>query len=169
MRAPIRTCAGFTALEMLITMLVLAVILVIAVPSFQQMIRNQGIKTASFDLFSALEYTRSEAIKRPGNIVTLCAGDSTANDGAWAKGWRLVISPCSSDPLRTWTTASSLIISDKAGGATSITFGKDGHVMSPATAPKLQMDPAVSPAGVSSRCVQISLAGRPNTLVGACP
>ena len=154
---------------MLVTMTIAGILLVIAVPSFVQLIRNQGIKTASFDLFSALEYTRSEAIKRPADVVMLCAGNTTANDGAWATGWRMVVSPCTSDPLRSWATASKLAVVDKAGAATSITFAKDGHMSSPATAPKLQIDPATSLGGVTSRCVQIDLVGRPKTQVGACP
>jgi len=169
MRALIRTFGGFTAIEMLVTMSIAGILLVIAVPAFQTLILNQGIKIASFDLFAALEYTRSEAIKRPGDVVMLCAGNTAANDGAWETGWRLVISPCASDPLRSWSTASKLAIADKAGGATSITFGRDGHMTSPATAPELQIDPVTSLAGVSSRCVQIDLVGRAKTQQGACP
>jgi len=33
----------------------------------------------------------------------------------------------------------------------------------------LQIDPAPSLAGVTSRCVQIDLVGRPKTQLGACP
>jgi type IV fimbrial biogenesis protein FimT len=153
---------------MLVTMAIAGILLVIAVPSFRQLILNQGIKTASFDLFSALEYTRSEAIKRPADVVLLCAGNTTANNGAWATGWRLGVTDCSSNPLRSWTTASKLAITEKAGGATSITFAKDGHMTAPATAPKLQIDPATSLAGVTSRCVQVDLVGRPRTQIGAC-
>ena len=66
----------------MITVTLLAVLLAIAVPSFQQLILNQGVKTAAFDVFSAFEYTRSEAIKRPGETVRLRAG--AASDGAWS-------------------------------------------------------------------------------------
>lgn len=161
--------SGFTALELAVTVAIVAILIIIAVPSYQQLIANQGVKNASFDLFSALTYTRSEAIKRPTDTVVLCAGNSTSNDGAWATGWRLVVGPCSSNPLRTWTPASNLTISDKAGGATSITFGRDGHLSLPTTAPKIQVDPAVTLAGVTPRCIQIDLVGFPRTSSGACP
>src|SRR6478736_4154108 len=71
-------------------MVVVVVLITIAVPSYRQLIVSQGIKTASFDLYSALEYARSEAIKRPSATVVLCAGNSTANNGAWGTGWRVV-------------------------------------------------------------------------------
>src|ERR1051325_11253135 len=83
-----RPSAGFTLIEMVITVTLLGVLLAIAVPSFQQLILNQGVKSAAFDAFSALEYARSEAIKRPGETVTLKAG--ATSDGAWSTGWRLL-------------------------------------------------------------------------------
>src|SRR5438128_1717675 len=96
-----RGTAGFTLIEMVITLTIVAILLSLAVPSFQQLILNQGIKAASFDLYSALEYARSEAIKRNANI-TLKAGAVT--DGAWTTGWR--VNDPSNNSLRSWTPAS---------------------------------------------------------------
>jgi len=153
---------GFTLVEMLVTLTTLGVLMAIAAPSFEQLILNQGIKTASFDLYSALEYARSEAIKRNGSI-TLKAGAVT--DGAWTTGWR--VNDSSSNALRSWSPASRLAITEKAVGATSITFAKDGHLTT--AAPKLQVDPTTSWSGVTSRCVQVDLIGRAKALLGACP
>ena len=153
---------GFTLIEMIVTVSLVGVLLAIAAPSFEQLILNQGIKTASFDLYSALEYARSEAIKRNGSI-TLKAGAVT--DGGWATGWR--VDDSSSNSLRSWTPASRLTITEQAGDATSITFAKDGHLTT--AAPKLQIDPTTSSSGVFSRCIQVDLVGRAKTLLGACP
>jgi hypothetical protein len=58
-------------------------------------------------------------------------------------------------------------VTQTVSGATPIQFARSGHLMT--AAPKVQIDPATSMAGVESRCVQIDLIGRPRTQLGACP
>ena len=155
---------GFTLVEMMVTVVVMVVLLGVAVPSFRQMIANQRVKTASFDLYSALSYARSEAIKRNAT-VTVRAGESV--DGAWSTGWR--IEDATSNLLRSWGAISSLTVSNTAtGNATVLTFNSDGRLTT-AAAPKLQIEPSTAVTGVSSRCVQISLSGRPTAQTGSCP
>jgi prepilin-type N-terminal cleavage/methylation domain-containing protein len=62
---------GFTLVELVVTVTLLGVLLTIAIPGLQQLTLNQGVKSAAFDLFSALEYARSVSITRPGVFVTL--------------------------------------------------------------------------------------------------
>lgn len=159
-----RHTGGFTLIEMIVTVTLVGILLTIAVPSFWKLILNQGIKTASYDIFAAMEYARSEAIKTNGP-VSLRAGAST--DGAWTTGWRVV--NASSTVLRSWSAASNLSITETANsGATVITFGPDGRVTSPAAPPRIQLDPAATESGVSNRCVGVDLIGRPITRMGAC-
>ena len=118
-----RRAGGFTLIELVITVTLLGVLLSIAVPGMRQLTLNQGVKSAAFDLFSALEYARSEAIKRPSETVTLKAGANS--DGAWSTGWRLLDG--SGTKLRSWSVASNISVSDK-NSLTQVTFAKDGHV-----------------------------------------
>ena len=164
MRFATRTQTGFTLIEMIITLTIVGVLLTLAVPSFRQVMLNQGIRTASFDLYSALEYARSEAIKRGAN-VNVRAGDTTANDGSWSKGWR--VRDASNNLLRSWTAASTVTIAE-AGSATTVTFARDGHLTT-GTAPKWQINPTTSMNGIDLRCIQVDLVGRPRTQMGACP
>jgi type IV fimbrial biogenesis protein FimT len=157
-----RASAGFTLIELVVTVTLLGVLLSIAVPGFRQLTLNQGVKSAAFDVFSALEYARSEAIKRPGETVTLKAGASS--DGAWSTGWRLLDG--SGNKLRSWTVASNITVADKNGTPlTQVTFSNDGHVTA---TPKLEVKPTASVTGVDARCVEVDLIGRPRSKMGSC-
>jgi prepilin-type N-terminal cleavage/methylation domain len=165
MIVPYRKSRGFTLVELATTVTLLGILLAIAIPSFRSLILNQGVKAAAFDLFSALQYARSEAIKRPGETVSLKAGDTTANNGQWSKGWRLLDG--AGDNLRSWKVAANINVSDNSGGSvTTVTFGKDGHS---SASPQLQVEPSSSVNGVGSGCVKVDLIGHPTSHAGNCP
>jgi type IV fimbrial biogenesis protein FimT len=68
---------------------VLAILLGLAVPSFKEIIRNNRITTQTNEFVSAINYARSEALKR-SNPVTLCAsddGETCSGDTDWSTGW----------------------------------------------------------------------------------
>lgn len=152
-----RTQSGFTLVEMLVTLAVIGFLLAIAVPSFRQVMLNQGIRTASFDLFSALEFARSEAIKRNNTV-------SVKPVSTWSTGWK-VVDP-SNTTLRQWTATSTVSVTTTPSSLPAITFTKDGHLTT--STPKLQIDPTTAMNGVESRCISVDLIGRPKTQTGAC-
>lgn len=100
---------GFTLIELMVTITVLAVLLGIGIPSFRSMIENNRIAAASNDLVSALQLARSEAIKR-GIPVVLCASSdqsscSTATSPVWINGWVARSQAVATDPpFRVWPT-----------------------------------------------------------------
>src|SRR5689334_25163333 len=108
-RSNMKSSAGFTAVELLTTLVIVGVLLALAAPGMRELTLNQGVKSAAFDLFAALEYARSEAIKRPSETVTLKSGP--ASDAAWSTGWRLLDG--SSNILRSWNVASNITVADK--------------------------------------------------------
>jgi len=81
--------AGFTLIELITTVTVVGVLLSLAIPSFRETIDNNRLVGANNDFVSALNYARSEALKR-SNAVTLCSstdGASCAASTTWSTGW----------------------------------------------------------------------------------
>lgn len=76
-----RHIRGFTLYELLITMVVVVIVTVFAVPSFRTFIGGQQLKNVTQSLYIDLAYARSEAVKR-NDVVTL-----TSNNGTWTDGW----------------------------------------------------------------------------------
>lgn len=81
---------GFTIIELIITLALAAVVLGLAVPSAKHMFLTSSILSINNDVVAALQFARSEAIKR--NVpVTVCSSTngSTCNgaDNNWDDGW----------------------------------------------------------------------------------
>jgi type IV fimbrial biogenesis protein FimT len=80
---------GFTLIEFMTAITVLSILLVVCVPSFSSIIRDNRITAEANDLVGALNFARSEAIKR-GDPVSVCSssdGSTCAGSTAWANGW----------------------------------------------------------------------------------
>ncbi|QEA13726.1 GspH/FimT family pseudopilin [Comamonas flocculans] len=77
-----RSQSGFTVIELLVTVAILAVLAALAAPSFNPIIERWRVRGAAEDLQSTIYYARSEAIKRGGGIVI----DAT---GGWSQGWKV--------------------------------------------------------------------------------
>ena len=78
--------AGWTLIELLIALSIAAILMLLAQPSFQQLLDKQRIDTAAGDLFGSIMLTRSEAIRR--NLrVDLAPIDRTD----WRNGWIIFV------------------------------------------------------------------------------
>lgn len=68
-QAPRPTMQGFTAIELMVVVSIIAVLAALAGPSFTQMIESWRVRDATESLRSTLLFARSEAIKRGGQIA----------------------------------------------------------------------------------------------------
>lgn len=88
-RPPTRTrsqSAGFTLIELMLTVMVAAILLGIGVPSFTNIIRNNRLTTAANDLLRSTQLARSEAIKRQVPVVVCASADATAESPSCSDG-----------------------------------------------------------------------------------
>lgn len=84
-----RPAHGFTLLEIQITLLIVAVLLVFAIPAWTNILLTNRLATVSNTFLSALHLARSEAVKRNVRTV-LCVSSSglaCSNNGDWHQGW----------------------------------------------------------------------------------
>jgi type IV fimbrial biogenesis protein FimT len=84
-----RRVSGFTLIELLVTISVASVLLAIAVPSFNQLILINRLTAQANEVVSALNFARSEAIKR-NTRVSLCRVNPSQPDicAAAAGSWQ---------------------------------------------------------------------------------
>ncbi len=61
--------SGFTLVELMVTVAVLAVLLAIAIPSFQGTLDKRRLTGAAEQLYADLQYARSEAIRQNRNVT----------------------------------------------------------------------------------------------------
>lgn len=92
--------AGFTLVELMVTVAIAAILLGIGVPSFRALIENNRIAAASNDVVTALQYARSEAVKR-GVLVDVCGtADQATCIVAGATG--SLVRTAAGEVLRVW-------------------------------------------------------------------
>ncbi|HNS58810.1 MAG TPA: GspH/FimT family pseudopilin [Nitrosomonas europaea] len=80
---------GFTMIELMLTISIASILLAMAVPSYQSLMRESRLTTQANELMTSLHYARSEAVKR-GMRVTICKssdGASCTNGSSWQDGW----------------------------------------------------------------------------------
>jgi type IV fimbrial biogenesis protein FimT len=119
--------AGFTTVELLVTIAVAAVLLTLAVPSMRTLIQNMRMTSQANDLISDINFARSEAIKRSANVTICQSADSTAasptcSTGADWKVGRIIFIDSDSDGQHA-STEELLRIREPLDGNNTLTSG----------------------------------------------
>ena len=86
-----RQVAGFTLIELMIVVVIAAVLLAIAIPSFSTMIKKNNVEALQAKLSGAVSTARSEAASRNVFVSICLTADfetcAAAGDDDWSAGW----------------------------------------------------------------------------------
>jgi type IV fimbrial biogenesis protein FimT len=153
---------GFSLIELMITIAILAILLGIAAPNVRQFILNSRISGATNDLFTDLMLARSEASKNSRRVFVCptATQNNTCNGSAWS-GTRMIL--VDSDGSGTATTAdgtpvkyvvpnlatgTTIAVSSGGSGANGVIFRPNGAVV--ATTTFRVCDTRNGPSGVAN-------------------
>lgn len=104
---------GVTLIELIMVLVIMAVLLALAAPSFAEAIRDNRLASQANRIVYALNLARSEAVKR-ATPVTLCkssSGTACTTTSQWEQGWILFSDP---DGDQVYGAGESLLRVDQA-------------------------------------------------------
>jgi len=152
-----RLSVGFTLIEVVVVVALLAIVATIAAPSFRSFIGTMNSKSAAFDLISDLTVARSEAIKRNANVTVTPMG------GDWAKGWEVAASGVKLRERAALTSSLSV-----GGDAGAVVFTPNGRMADDTSTAIQKWSISSTIGGVTARCVIISPTGSARSKSGGC-
>jgi len=162
--------SGFTLIELMITLVVLAILLAVGVPSFNNLIENNRVTAQANSLLGAVNLARSEAVKR-GVPVSV-----RSEDGGFEEGWCVIVGGLVT--CQNAEGAGALIrtfggnpqVSIDGGGLNGITFDNRGYRAAPAAGNvEINVEPdSCEENETSRRVLSVSLAGRASLNQGVC-
>ena len=139
---------GFTMIELLVAVTVVGIVLAIALPSYDTVVKNNCLTTNTNSLVTSLQMARSESTKLRQNISVIAKG------GDWSTGWTV------QDPVATVLNDVTLTctLTTVTNADTTIVYEPTGFIDFPTS-----FDVCDDRTGETGRQISINMVGRPNT------
>ncbi len=113
---------GFTLLELMVTVAVLAIVSAIAIPGFSGLINRDRLTSRANELVATIQYARSEAVRLNGPVMLCPSTDGTSCSGDdWSQ--LIVLAVRSDEVLRQFSGNGKAAI---AADVDDVTFSADG-------------------------------------------
>ena len=154
-----RRARGFTVVEALTVLAVVAVLAAIAMPSLANVLAGQRLRAAGTDLMSSLLLARSEAIKRNAQVVV-----APRSAGDWKTGWR--VATVNTDEQVDRKEPLGLRV-DVALAPATLVYERNGR-LGVVGVTQFEFRDSESQPGVQARCVLIDPSGLPRLQIGGC-
>lgn len=118
---------GFTLIELMVTIGILAVLVAVAIPSFNSALISYRLTSISNTFVASAQLARSEAIKR-NSRVTMCKsadGATCVLTGGWEQGW-ILFQDINNDAVK--NAAEVIIHTEGALPANYLTTAGDNYI-----------------------------------------
>ena len=168
---------GFTLLELMVVLTIVAILAALATPSFARLIQSTTISGNVNTFLADMRYARSESIRRGGGVV-MCRSDApeAANPacggapgpGGWASGW-IIFHDLDNDGARSATEtllrvqapiAAMNAISDSNASSSLFRFTATGRLLNQSSPATLHFGALPQFATDVQRTVCVNLGGR---------
>lgn len=136
MKGRLRRTSGFTLIELMVTIVLLAILTMLAMPSFMTWINNNKVRTVSDSLQNGLRFAQSEALRRSRPMVFSLTNSSAPQTSLTAvangSNWSINVSKSSLDANNVFVQAG--VLTDVASGVqitgpAAICFNAMGRVV----------------------------------------
>lgn len=171
----IRGRRGFTIIEVLVVLALIAVIMGLAAPSFARLSSAAAISSGVNQFMTDMRFARSEAVRRGGGVI-LCRSDdpesptadcaTTPSSQGWASGWIVfhdrdgnAVRGSSEDLLRVQARSTGIESISPAGTPTTFRFSAIGRLLAPGSVSSLHFGGPGLSADIR-RVVCVSASGR---------
>ncbi|RKT46775.1 GspH/FimT family pseudopilin [Thiocapsa rosea] len=132
-----RKADGFSLIELLFSISILAILLGLGIPSFQGLIERNRVTSATNELITTLQLARSTAIRR-NEVVSICPlVDANTCGGSWSSGWMVFIGeasvtePSNASIIRQNSAlAPSVTLTSNLDAGAAISYGNAGQIVS---------------------------------------
>jgi len=151
-----RAGRGFTLIEMMTVLAIIAILVTVAAPSFAEMVATQRVRAAASALTESLWLARAEATKRNADVGFAFSDPRT--------GWTIPDPAGGPTPLLVQAGFTSIEFTTQSGDLVRLSFNAYGRLSTGSGWVQVG-DPHTG----TYRCVSISTSGRASTAKGACP
>lgn len=160
----VQVSRGFTLIELMVTIAVMTILLMIAVPSFDNIALGSKLGASANNLVATMHLARSEAIKRNAAVTVCVSNGGGCGSGGWEQGWIVQAADGTIIQRQPALPAGFKV----TGSVASLVFNPSGVGTTAASFTVCRATPQI---GWQERVVSISATGRPNvekTTTGSC-